>query len=669
MNRRILVTSALPYANGDIHLGHLVEYLQTDIWVRFMRMQGHEVHYVCASDAHGTPIMIRARREGIDPEALVERYRQAHQQDFADFQIRFDHFGSTHSDNNLEIVTRIYERLVESGYIYTRTINQAYDATEGMFLPDRFVRGTCPACGTEDQYGDSCENCGRTYTPADLIDPISVLSGKPPEYRDSEHYFFKLGEFETFLRGWLQESNLDSSVVAKLNEWFEAGLEDWDVSRDAPYFGFKIPGTEDKYFYVWLDAPVGYFASFKSLCEARGMDFESWVAPDSDTELYHFIGKDIMYFHALFWPAVLRGADLRTPTSVFAHGFLTVNGKKMSKSRGTFIRARTYLEHLAPDHLRYYYAGKLGPGIDDIDLNLEDFVARVNADLVGKFVNIASRCSSFITRNHDGMLSSELPDEALYEEFVAAGTTIATHYEEREFAKAMREIMRLADLANQYIDTHKPWVLAKSDETRAEVQPVCTQGLNCFRALAVYLSPVLPEIARKAQALFGETDWTWASANTPILGRTIEKFEPMLARVDGKQIEAVTAASVEEDTASKETESRPALDLAPEIDIDAFMSVDLRVARIASAEHVDGADKLLRLTLDLGGEQRQVFAGIKSAYSPVDLEGRLTIMVANLKPRKMRFGLSEGMVLAAGDGKGIHLLSPDSGATPGMRVK
>ncbi|MEM6820043.1 MAG: methionine--tRNA ligase [Pseudomonadota bacterium] len=669
MNRRILVTSALPYANGDIHLGHLVEYLQTDIWVRFMRMQGHEVHYVCASDAHGTPIMIRARREGIDPEALVERYREAHQKDFSDFQIRFDHFGSTHSENNLEIVTRIYERLVEAGYIYTRTINQAYDATEGMFLPDRFVRGTCPACGAEDQYGDSCENCGRTYTPADLIDPISVLSGKPPEYRDSEHYFFKLGEFETFLREWLQDSQLDASVVAKLKEWFEAGLEDWDVSRDAPYFGFKIPGTTDKYFYVWLDAPVGYLASFKSLCEAQGVDFEAWIAPDSDTELYHFIGKDIMYFHALFWPAVLRGANLRTPTSVFAHGFLTVNGKKMSKSRGTFIRARTYLEHLAPDHLRYYYAGKLGPGIDDIDLNFDDFVARVNADLVGKFVNIASRCSSFITRNHDGLLSTELPDEKLYEEFVTAGTTIATHYEHREFAKAMREIMRLADLANQYIDTQKPWVLAKSDETRAEVQPVCTQGLNCFRALAVYLSPVLPEIARKAQALFGETDWTWASARTRILGRTIEKFEPMLARVDGKQIEAVTAASVEEDTASKETESRPALDLAPEIDIDAFMSVDLRVARIASAEHVDGADKLLRLTLDLGGEQRQVFAGIKSAYSPADLEGRLTIMVANLKPRKMRFGLSEGMVLAAGDGKGIHLLSPDSGATPGMRVK
>ncbi|MEL7310943.1 MAG: methionine--tRNA ligase [Pseudomonadota bacterium] len=664
MKRRILVTSALPYANGDIHLGHLVEYLQTDIWVRFMRMQDHEVHYVCASDAHGTPIMIRARREDISPETLVDRYRMAHQQDFADFQIEFDHFGSTHSEENEALVSSIYERLVEGGHIYTRTINQAYDASEGMFLPDRFVRGTCPSCGAADQYGDSCENCGSTYTPADLKDPVSVLSGQPPEYRDSEHYFFKLATFERFLKEWLDESLLDDSVVAKLREWFDAGLADWDVSRDAPYFGFKIPGTEDKFFYVWLDAPIGYFASFKALCEREGLNFDEWMSPDTDTELYHFIGKDIMYFHALFWPAVLKGAGLRTPTSVFAHGFLTVNGKKMSKSRGTFIRARTYLEHFAPDYLRYYYAGKLGAGIDDIDLNLEDFVARVNSDLVGKFVNIASRCASFITRNHDGQLADALPDPALYQQFIDAGVTIASCYESRQFSRAMREIMRLADLANQYIDTHKPWVLAKSEDSRAEVQPVCTQGLNCFRALAIYLAPVLPEIADKTRTLFGETAWSWQSAAAPVVGASIVPFQPMLSRVDGKQVTALVEASTEQAEPEK-----PALELAPEIDINAFMSVDLRIAKIVEAEQVDGADKLLRMVLDLGGEQRQVFSGIKSAYDPKDLVGRLTVMVANLKPRKMRFGLSQGMVLAAGDGSGIYLLSPDSGATPGMRVK
>ncbi|MEL7024438.1 MAG: methionine--tRNA ligase [Pseudomonadota bacterium] len=667
MKRRILVTSALPYANGDIHLGHLVEYLQTDIWVRFMRMQNHEVHYVCASDAHGTPIMIRSRREDIAPEDLVERYRVAHQRDFADFQIEFDHFGSTHSEANAALVAMIYERLVAGGHIYTRTINQAYDASEGMFLPDRFVKGTCPSCGTPDQYGDSCENCGSTYTPADLKNPVSVLSGKPPEYRDSEHYFFKLATFEAFLKQWLEQSQLDESVVAKLREWFDAGLADWDVSRDAPYFGFKIPGTEDKYFYVWLDAPIGYFASFQRLCEREGIDFDEWLKPDTDTELYHFIGKDIMYFHALFWPAVLKGADLRAPTSVFAHGFLTVNGKKMSKSRGTFIRARTYLEHFQPDYLRYYYAGKLGAGIDDIDLNLEDFVARVNSDLVGKFVNIASRCASFITRNHDGQLADHLPDPDLYQQFVDAGSTIAACYESREYSRAMREIMRLADLANQYIDTHKPWVLAKSDDTRADVQPVCTQGLNCFRALAVYLAPVLPALAEKTRALFNETAWDWQSATQPKLASTIAPFQSMLSRVDGKQVTAMVEASAES-TESSESE-RPALDLAAEIDINAFTAVDLRIAKIIEAEQVADADKLLRLVLDLGGERRQVFSGIKAAYDPQDLVGRLTVMVANLKARKMRFGVSEGMVLAAGDGKGIYLLSPDDGATPGMRVK
>ena len=671
MNRRILVSSALPYANGDLHLGHLVGYLQADIWVRFMRMQGHEVRFVCASDAHGTPIMIRARREGVAPEAVVERYRVAHQRDFKAFQIEFDHFGSTHSEENQALVYRIYDALTTHGHITRRTINQAFDAQEGMFLPDRFVRGTCPACGAEDQYGDSCENCGRTYTPADLVNPVSVLSGKPPEYRDSEHFFFRLGSFEPFLRQWLADAQLDASLVAKLNEWFEAGLEDWDISRDAPYFGFRIPGTEDKYFYVWLDAPVGYFASFKAWCDANGEDFEAWLAPGSDTELYHFIGKDITYFHALFWPAVLHGAGLRTPNGVFANGFLTANGKKMSKSRGTFLHAHTYLDHLPPDHLRYYYAAKLGPGMEDIDLNLEDFVARVNADLVGKFVNIASRCAGFISKGHEGQLADKLPDTELYDAFAAAGGAIAGHYEAREFARAMREIMRLADLANQYIDAHKPWVLAKNPETRDQVQGVCTQGLNLFRALAVYLEPVLPEIAREARALFGETHWHWGTASTPLLGTRIERFKPLLGRVEAREVEAMTDAAREPEATPKA--SPPAAEAASDdgsiIDIDTFLDVDLRVARIAAASAVEGADKLVRLTLDLGGEQRQVFAGIKSAYAPEALEGRLTVMVANLKPRKMRFGVSEGMVLAAGDGSGIFLLAPDAGAEPGMRVK
>ncbi|MEM7612409.1 MAG: methionine--tRNA ligase [Pseudomonadota bacterium] len=665
--RRILVSSALPYANGDIHLGHLVEYLQTDIWVRFQRMGGHEVHYVCASDAHGTPIMIRARKEGIEPEQLVERYRQSHMADFAAFQIEFDHFGSTHSNENRELVERIYTSLKSAGHIYTRTINQAFDADENMFLPDRFVRGTCPTCGAEDQYGDACENCGRTYTPADLKNPVSVLSGKPPEYRDSEHYFFKLSEFDAFLREWMASGSLDASVSKKMREWFEAGLQDWDISRDAPYFGFEIPGADNKYFYVWLDAPIGYFASFKALSEQQGLDFDSWLAPDTDTELYHFIGKDIMYFHALFWPAVLHAAGLRTPTGVFAHGFLTVDGKKMSKSRGTFINAGTYLKHLPPDPLRYYYAAKLGPGTDDIDLSFADFVARVNADLVGKLVNIASRCAGFIVKGNDGRLTDALPDPELYEKFSAASDTIASYYEAREFSKAMREIMRLADLANQYIDEHKPWVMAKDEQQRTLVPGVCSQGLNLFRALAIYLAPVLPGIATQARTLFNEAEWRWDSVDTALTGTAIERFRPMLRRVEQTQIDAIKADTLAQFAAQEQPAQAPE---AATINIDAFMDVELRIARIDHAESVEGADKLLKLSLDVGElGTRQVFAGIKAAYDANALTGRLVILVANLAPRKMRFGLSEGMVLAAGDGKGIYLLSPDDGATPGMRVK
>ncbi|MFK8051974.1 MAG: methionine--tRNA ligase [Woeseiaceae bacterium] len=659
--RRLLVSSALPYANGDIHLGHLVEYLQTDIWVRFQRMRGHEVHYVCASDAHGTPIMLRAREKGIEPEQLVEGYREAHARDFAAFQIEFDHFGSTHSDENKALVHDIYGKLTDAGHIYTRTISQAFDEQEGMFLPDRFVKGTCPKCGAEDQYGDACENCGTTYSPEDLKNPISVLSGKPPVSRDSEHYFFKLGEFEAFLKTWLSDNNIDESVKRKLAEWFDAGLQDWDISRDAPYFGFKIPGTEDKFFYVWLDAPIGYLASFRTLCNEKDLDFDAWMKPGSDTELYHFIGKDIMYFHALFWPSVLQGAGYRTPNGIFAHGFLTVDGKKMSKSRGTFITAQSYLKHLPPDHLRYYYAAKLGPGIDDIDLNLSDFVARVNSDLVGKLVNIASRCAGFIAKGNDGMLADELMDTDLYQQFIDAGDRIADLYDGREFSKAMREVMRLADLANQFIDENKPWVMAKDEATAGQVPAICTQGLNCFRALVIYLAPVIPAIAVKARTLFNDDDWQWNSVATPLLNHKINRFKPMLTRIEEKQIDALKADSAETEKPEEEAD--------PPISIDDFMKVDLRVAKITAADAVEGADKLLKLTLDVGDYNRQVFAGIKSAYPPESLVGRHTVVVANLAPRKMRFGLSEGMVLAAGDGKGIFLLSPDDGAKPGMRVK
>ena len=502
--RKLLVTSALPYANGPIHIGHLVEYLQTDIWVRFQKLMGHDCVYICASDAHGTPIMLRAQKEGIEPEELVERYRAEHRRDFGDFHIEFDNYHSTHSDENRELVEMIYGRLEGGDLIEKRVIKQAYDEQAGMFLPDRFLRGTCPRCGAEDQYGDNCEVCGATYSTDELIDPQSILSDTTPVKRDSEHLFFKLREFEGMLREWTHSGALDESMARKLSEWFEAGLQDWDISRDSPYFGFRIPGTDDKYFYVWLDAPVGYLASFKNLCAQRGLDFDEYFAADSSAELYHFIGKDIVYFHALFWPAVLEGAGLRKPTHIFAHGFLTVNGQKMSKSRGTFIAARTWLDHLDPEGLRYYYAAKLGPSVEDIDLNLDDFVARINSDLVGKLVNIASRCAGFITRSFDGQLAAELERPELYEEFVAAGERIAAHYDAREYSRAMREIMTLADRANQYIDERKPWVLAKDKATAGEVQGVCTQGINLFRVLMIYLTPVLPAMAEKAGKLPGD---------------------------------------------------------------------------------------------------------------------------------------------------------------------
>ncbi|MDH5501734.1 MAG: methionine--tRNA ligase, partial [Gammaproteobacteria bacterium] len=663
--RKIFVSSALPYANGSIHMGHLVEYIQSDIWSRFQKLRGHICTYVCAADAHGTPIMIKAREAKITPEQLVTLASKEQLADLRAFGVAFDNFHSTHSAENEELVGRIYQALRDAGHIYTKTIEQAFDEQEKMFLPDRFVRGTCPRCKSEDQYGDACEVCGATYSPNDLIDPVSVLSGTTPVWRESEHYFFRLSAFGDRLREWMAKAALHQNITSKLEEWFNAGLQDWDISRDAPYFGFVIPGTTDKFFYVWLDAPVGYLASFLHLCRQRDdLDFDEYWAEGSKTEAYHFIGKDIVYFHTLFWPAVLQGSGLRQPSSVFAHGFLTVNGKKMSKSRGTFINARTYAKHLDPSYLRYYYAAKLGPGMDDIDLNLDDFTARVNSDLVGKLVNIASRCAGFISKNFDGRLADSLDDEKLYAKFSDAGEQLADHYAAREYSKAMRLIMALADEANRYIEQKKPWILAKDAGKQDQVQAVCSQGLNLFRVLMIYLAPVLPALADKSRHLFREESWTWNSARQAQLGSSIDRYEPMLLRIEPTQV-----ARIIEDSRESMKVSEKAAE-SPEITIDEFMKVDLRIARIVKAQPVDGADKLLQLTLDLGSGTRNVFAGIKAAYDPAALEGRHVVVVANLAARKMRFGTSEGMVLAAGPGgEDIFLLSPDSGAEAGMRVK
>ena len=672
--RELLVTSALPYANGPLHIGHMVEYIQTDIWVRFQRMRGNQCVYVCASDAHGTPIMLKAREDGIAPEALVREVHAGQLHDFAGFHVKFDNYHTTHSAENRAIVEEIFHALEAGGHIATRTIKQSFDEQEGMFLPDRFVRGTCPRCGAGDQYGDSCEVCGATYRPSELLDAVSVLSGTRPVERESEHLFFKLGDFEAMLRRWMAEGRLHESVRNKLGEWFEAGLQDWDISRDAPYFGFEIPGRPGKYFYVWLDAPIGYIASFRQLCDRRPeLDFDAWWRPGSDKELYHFIGKDIVYFHSLFWPAVLHGSGFRTPTAVFAHGFLTVNGEKMSKSRGTFIRASTWLEHLDPEALRYYYAAKLGPGVEDIDLNLEDFVQRVNSDLVGKLVNIASRCAGFIHRAAHGRLAAALPEPALHDEFAAAGPGIAEHFEERRYSQAIRQVMALADRANQYIDREKPWIMAREPGREAEVQAVCTQGLNAFRSLVTWLKPVLPHLAAAAEAFLRCPPLAWDDAATPLLDHEIGPFEPLMQRVDPVAVQALLEAS--RDSLAKKPvpsaaplQAAPAPEGPPQIGMEDFMKVDLRIARILEADYVDGADKLLKLTLDVGQGRRQVFSGIRSAYRAEDLPGRLTVVVANLKARKMRFGISEGMVLAASGGDGIFLVAPDEGAAPGMRV-
>ncbi|BCV27978.1 methionine--tRNA ligase [Shewanella algae] len=671
--RKILVTSALPYANGPIHLGHMLEYIQTDIWSRFQKLRGHECHYICADDAHGTPIMLKAQQMGIQPEEMIAKVNQEHQQDFAEFNIAFDNYHSTHSEENRQLAREIYLKLRDNGYIKSKTISQLFDPEKSMFLPDRFVKGTCPKCKSEDQYGDNCDACGATYSPTELINPRSAVSGATPVMKETEHFFFDLPAFETMLKEWTHSGSLQSEMANKLDEWFEQGLQQWDITRDAPYFGFEIPDAPGKYFYVWLDAPVGYMGSFKNLCDKRPeLNFDEFWNVDSKAEVYHFIGKDIVYFHSLFWPAMLKGAGYRQPSSVYAHGYVTVNGAKMSKSKGTFIKARTYLDHLDPEYLRYYYAAKLSSRIDDLDLNLEDFAARVNSDLVGKLVNLASRTAGFIVKRFDAKLA-KVEDNCLAESFLAKQELIAELYEGREYGKAMREIMALADVANAYVADEAPWQLVKNEETLTRAHQVCSVALNLFRILVTYLKPVLPRLAADVEA-FLKLELSWSGLALDMAGHQINPFKPMMQRIELDKVNAMVEASKESLKATEDTPkaSGPLADdpISPTIEFDDFAKLDLRIALIKKAEHVPEANKLLKLQLDLGGETRQVFAGIKSAYAPEDLEGKLTVMVANLAPRKMRFGLSEGMVLAAGPGgKDLWVLEPHEGAQPGMRVK
>ena len=666
MQRKILVTSALPNANGPIHLGHMLEQIQTDIWVRYQKSMGNKVIYVCADDTHGTATMLKAEAESTTPEELVEKVRQEHLLDSEKFLISFDNYFSTHSEENREFSELIFNRLDERGLIFKKNINQLFDIEKQLFLADRFVVGDCPKCGSSGQYGDNCEVCGATYDATDLINPHSAISETKPILKESEHLFFDLPKYQSFLEHWTGSGTLQPQISNKLKEWLGSGLKAWDISRDAPYFGFQIPGTENKYFYVWMDAPIGYLASFENLCRQRDdIKFDEFWSRDTNTEVHHFIGKDIVNFHALFWPAMLDAADFRTPTKVNAHGFVTVNGTKMSKSRGTFILAKDYLKVLNPEYLRYYYATKLNGSVDDIDLNLEDFVQRINSDLVGKIVNIASRTASFITKNFDGELADDVHDPALLAQFKETGKQISNLYENREFNKAVREITGLADLANQYIARHEPWKLAKNPDKSSQLHLVCSQAIEMFRILQIFLKPILPNSAAKAEEFLDTDPLLWADLDKPLFGKSIKPFKKLLDRIEIKTVmQLVTEPEKDGKSMLEENPSTTA-----HIGIEDFAKIDLRVAKIESAETVDGADKLLRLTLDVGNEKRTVFSGIKEAYKPEELEGRLTVLVYNLAPRKMKFGVSEGMVLAAGPGgEDIFLLSPDSGATPGMIV-
>jgi methionyl-tRNA synthetase len=668
MPRRILVTNALPYANGPLHLGHIIEAVQTDIWVRFQRLRGHDCLHVCAEDTHGTPVMIRAQQLGTTPERMIAEVAREHERDYRDFLIEHTQFHSTHSEENRRVTLELYTRLRDAGHIARRSVRQAYDEQQRMFLPDRYVRGTCPRCRATDQYGDSCESCGATYSPADLIEPKSTLSGTTPVWRESEHLFFRLGDFEAMLREWLGSGRLQPAVRAKLDEWFQAGLADWDISRDAPYFGFEIPDAPGKFFYVWFDAPIGYLGSFEALRARTGISFADYWESETATELHHFIGKDISYFHTLFWPAVLYGARLRRPTAVHVHGFLTIDGQKMSKSRGTFITARRYLERLPPEPLRYYFAAKLGPGVEDIDLSLDDFLARTNSDIVGKLVNIASRCAGFVARA-GGRLAAALPDPALQARFVAAGEGIAALYEARDYAAAVREIMALADAANQYVDKHKPWALAKDPARAAEVLGIATQGINLFRVLMAYLAPVLPTMAGQAGKFLDCDLGRWEAAAAPLLDRPLQPYQALATRLDAATVRGLVEPAGAAAATTPAAAPASITDPPGTATLADLRKLDLRVARIIEAEAVEGADKLLRLTLDLGAERRNVFSGIRAGYAPEQLVGRLVLMIANLEPRRMRFGVSEGMVLCAGsDATGFFLLAPDTGATPGMPV-
>ncbi len=682
MTKKILVTCALPYANGSIHLGHMLEHIQADIWVRYQRMKGNEIHFVCADDTHGTPIMLKAAQMNVSPEEMISAVNAEHRSDFSAFEISFDNYYTTHSPENEFFSTSIYKKLRERGYIKTRTISQLFDPEKQMFLPDRFVKGTCPKCKAEDQYGDNCEVCGATYSPSELIDPYSTVSGSKPEMKETEHYFFDLPAFEQPLKEWISSGAVPAEMANKLNEWFESGLKQWDISRDAPYFGFKIPDTDNKYFYVWLDAPIGYLGSFKNLCSRdSSINFDEYVSKDSPCEMYHFIGKDILYFHSLFWPAMLYGTDHRMPTRLNVHGYVTVNGAKMSKSKGTFIKASTYLKHFTPEALRYYYAAKMNGRTDDLDLNLEDFVAKVNSDLVNKLVNLASRTAVFITRCFNGKLAGGITEPKLFEQFINAAKTVDECYEKCDYARAIREIMGLADEANRYVDANAPWVLAKDPAQKEKLHEVCTNSLNMFRILTTYLKPVVPTLATGVEALLNTT-LSLERISEHLCGCEIREFKPLFKRIDLKTVQAMVNDSKEDLAKSAGSAKKPApaapakkaakdddSEIAPQITIDDFAKVDLRVAKIVKAEHVEGAEKLISLELDIGTEVRHVFAGIKSAYKPEELVGRLTIMVANLAPRKMKFGVSEGMVCAAGPGgREIFLLSPDSGAQPGMRV-
>jgi len=677
--RKILVTSALPYANGDIHLGHLMEAIQTDIWVRLQKLRGHDCVYVCADDAHGTAIMLSAEAQGTTPEQLIDTVNQQHQRDFADFLIGFDNFYSTHTEENRLLSESMYRIIDGNGHIARRRIKQLFDPEKRLFLADRYITGTCPKCGTEGQYGDNCEACGSTYSPAELINPRSSISGATPVEKESEHFFFTLPVFRDMLKSWTRSGALQEPVANKLSEWLDEDLQEWDISRDAPYFGFEIPDAPGKYFYVWMDAPIGYMASFKNLCDRSDYDFDDYWNIENNTEVYHFIGKDIINFHTLFWPAMLTSAGYRTPTAVYAHGFLTVDGTKMSKSRGTFVNARTYLEHLDPEYLRYYLAAKLSSGINDLDLNLDDFVQRVNSDLVGKVVNIASRCAGFIDKGFEGRLADAPDAPELIAGIQQAKDEITRHFDQREYGKAVRLIMALADKANQYINDKQPWVIARGDPQSSELQAICSTGINAFRLLICYLKPVLPLMAARAEEFLGVKPLQWSDIDTQLSGHRINRFKPLMTRVETDKVQAMINATQQEyqrqQNGKSKTVTEDSSGLEPEIEFDDFARIDLRIAAIISAEQVEGADKLLKLTLDLGPDKngdpltRTVFSGIKSAYQPADLKGMLTVVVANLKPRKMKFGLSEGMILAAGPGgKDIWLLEPHSGAEPGMRV-